>query len=331
MEIDTDIELENIKCLICQNDNCEDLLLLCDGCNRAFHTYCLNLPAVPVGDWYCPGCVIKNSTNQFQLTPGSEVYLYERVSSRSQNNPALGQTGLDTQNLSLLQFASNNGLIVKGTIREVKSAFQPSPSYRTIWSDIKKLKTGQCLLVYSVSRFSRNLSEGLDLLKILHQIGAHVYSVSENVYSYQDAFVTLLKNAEDESINLSLKIKTANQRIKTLGGHIGPAPFGYETIRDPAGIRKLELNANEQSMINLIKTSEPSLDLVQQLNSMGTYRGREWTLGLVRKIHKRENADKTDKMRINMKNTRNKKHKSHQTTNTYQKFVRDMLKEINEI
>ena len=33
-------------------------MLLCDGCDRGFHMYCLNPPVkkVPEGDWYCADC-----------------------------------------------------------------------------------------------------------------------------------------------------------------------------------------------------------------------------------------------------------------------------------
>ncbi|XP_065016062.1 uncharacterized protein LOC135643253 isoform X1 [Musa acuminata AAA Group] len=32
-------------------------LLLCDLCPRAFHTGCVGLPSIPVGDWYCQYCI----------------------------------------------------------------------------------------------------------------------------------------------------------------------------------------------------------------------------------------------------------------------------------
>uniref|UniRef100_A0A8C2UC82 Lysine-specific demethylase 5A n=1 Tax=Coturnix japonica TaxID=93934 RepID=A0A8C2UC82_COTJA len=46
-------------CLFCGRGNNEDKLLLCDGCDDSYHTFCLipPLPDVPKGDWRCPKCV----------------------------------------------------------------------------------------------------------------------------------------------------------------------------------------------------------------------------------------------------------------------------------
>eukprot|EP01105_Mastigella_eilhardi_P027615 TRINITY_DN8613_c0_g1_i1.p1 TRINITY_DN8613_c0_g1~~TRINITY_DN8613_c0_g1_i1.p1 ORF type:complete len:758 (-),score=221.56 TRINITY_DN8613_c0_g1_i1:23-2296(-) len=52
-------KLNGMKCMICRKDGDDNLLLLCDECDNAAHTYCVNLDAVPAGDWYCPKC--KNS------------------------------------------------------------------------------------------------------------------------------------------------------------------------------------------------------------------------------------------------------------------------------
>ncbi|KAI5705765.1 hypothetical protein M8J75_001521 [Diaphorina citri] len=49
---------EAINCVICGSPDNEDVLLLCDGCNRGFHIYCLNPPLarVPEGNWICQHC-----------------------------------------------------------------------------------------------------------------------------------------------------------------------------------------------------------------------------------------------------------------------------------
>lgn len=46
------------KCSICNGSKDEWLLLLCDLCDIASHTYCVGLGfTVPMGDWFCPDCV----------------------------------------------------------------------------------------------------------------------------------------------------------------------------------------------------------------------------------------------------------------------------------
>ena len=49
----------NIACEVCFTDENEHLLLLCDGCDDAYHTYCLQprLDAIPENEWFCPNCL----------------------------------------------------------------------------------------------------------------------------------------------------------------------------------------------------------------------------------------------------------------------------------
>ncbi|KAK6011324.1 PHD-finger, partial [Ostertagia ostertagi] len=51
--------LDFTVCEICSGGMHEELLLICDQCDRGFHTYCLNPPldAVPTSEqWFCPQC-----------------------------------------------------------------------------------------------------------------------------------------------------------------------------------------------------------------------------------------------------------------------------------
>ena len=45
-------------CDICKLPNAPESFLLCDECNKGYHTYCLQpaLPSVPQGQWVCPPC-----------------------------------------------------------------------------------------------------------------------------------------------------------------------------------------------------------------------------------------------------------------------------------
>lgn len=48
------------SCTECQGDHDDELLMLCDLCYAAYHTYCIGLAKVPAGDWYCPRCVAEH-------------------------------------------------------------------------------------------------------------------------------------------------------------------------------------------------------------------------------------------------------------------------------
>lgn len=56
-------------CPFCGDNDNEDVLLLCDGCDVPSHTYCLGLDAVPSGSWYCEACETQRALNAVSDTP----------------------------------------------------------------------------------------------------------------------------------------------------------------------------------------------------------------------------------------------------------------------
>lgn len=46
-------------CLACMRGDNEARIVMCDACDKAYHTYCLNPPlgSLPLGGWRCPNCV----------------------------------------------------------------------------------------------------------------------------------------------------------------------------------------------------------------------------------------------------------------------------------
>lgn len=50
--------LMNVRCRICRRKCGDEFMLLCDGCDHGYHTYCLKPPLkdVPEGDWFCYDC-----------------------------------------------------------------------------------------------------------------------------------------------------------------------------------------------------------------------------------------------------------------------------------
>lgn len=59
-------------CPICNSAEREDVLLLCDSCDAAYHTHCIGLDYVPDGDWYCMEC-----SHLFQLADDPDPGLAE--------------------------------------------------------------------------------------------------------------------------------------------------------------------------------------------------------------------------------------------------------------
>lgn len=50
-------EVPSDPCPVCNSADNEDVLLLCDGCDASYHTYCIGLDSVPVGPWFCMECM----------------------------------------------------------------------------------------------------------------------------------------------------------------------------------------------------------------------------------------------------------------------------------
>ncbi|KAH6849974.1 hypothetical protein B0I37DRAFT_101791 [Chaetomium sp. MPI-CAGE-AT-0009] len=44
------------RCPVCNSSGDEEVLLLCDGCDAAYHTQCVDLDDVPRGPWFCMEC-----------------------------------------------------------------------------------------------------------------------------------------------------------------------------------------------------------------------------------------------------------------------------------
>ena len=50
---------KHLACEHCKRMDGEAFMLLCDTCNKGYHTWCLEpaLDSVPEGDWQCPSCL----------------------------------------------------------------------------------------------------------------------------------------------------------------------------------------------------------------------------------------------------------------------------------
>ncbi|XP_040008959.1 lysine-specific demethylase 5B-B [Xiphias gladius] len=65
-----------VVCLVCGSGGDEDRLLLCDGCDDSYHTFCLIPPLqdVPKGDWRCPKCVAQECNKPHEAFGFEQAY-----------------------------------------------------------------------------------------------------------------------------------------------------------------------------------------------------------------------------------------------------------------
>ena len=115
---DDDEEIEDQPCIICGEDDNEERLLACDGCDAYYHTYCVDLDQVPVGHWYCESCetqraiesVCPNDSNRpvqrshhtaDRRTRGQQRQLRNRNQANSSSWARVWQSVWDNLNLDL--------------------------------------------------------------------------------------------------------------------------------------------------------------------------------------------------------------------------------------
>lgn len=67
--------VDDYTCRVCDRGDSEESMLLCDGCDSSYHTFCLIPPltSVPPGDWRCPKCVAQ------ECSKPQEAYGFEQA------------------------------------------------------------------------------------------------------------------------------------------------------------------------------------------------------------------------------------------------------------
>lgn len=294
-----DDSASDVVCKVCELGNNEEMMVLCDGCETGFHTYCINLPGVPQEEtWLCPKCVVFKMRPQEQqqnvqqnrdpLAPGSQVVLYLRVSSRGQDDAANGRVGLETQNYALLQYALNKNYKIIHTYTDVGSG--RNDNRKQFNKMLDDLPPNTSVLVYSVSRFSRNVDDVTIGIQRVHSRGGVVFSVMGECVSTSNEFMVLARQSQQESDNLSQVVQQSLQRRRELGAHIGPAPYGKEVYRDDTGMRCLRDNQGELHVLRQMQQMEGGYTAIARvLNERNIpYRdGRQWSGDIVSRILRR--------------------------------------------
>ncbi len=219
-----------------------------------------------------------------------DAYIYCRISTKYSKN----SHSLDTQEDQCIEYCKMSGLNVKEIIRDQMSS-RNMTNYTTLTNLIRKMDSGNVLIIYDVSRFSRNVLKGIELLELMASNGINIYSVKENI-NYNDSmnkhlFRVFLNQAEYESDTISMRISNSVKHLKKIGGHMGGhTKYGYE-MYSSGGIKKTRKNFSEHRVVSRIKKDisrgkKPSEIACELNDSKILYRGKLWTPTSVRYVHK---------------------------------------------
>jgi DNA invertase Pin-like site-specific DNA recombinase len=181
------------------------------------------------------------------------VIFYNRVSTPGQN--VYGKNvSLAMQESICNKFAHDNNLRVTQIMKEIRSASRTSSPLLKQLIDNSRNKN---ILFMDVSRFSRNINQGLALASQAIINSIKLIFIHEKFTCITDADLpkmkALLSKTEEESKVIGIRIKTARNHLRAQGMYAGGTiPFGYKLKVSDIGNR-LVLNEDEQEIVSFIR------------------------------------------------------------------------------
>lgn len=187
---------------------------------------------------------------------GRNSIIYARTSTEEQN--------LEAQIYSCEEFCFNNRLYIKEIIQEQCTAFKDEKSQAGLKKIIESNEDVN-LVVFSIDRFSRNISKATELVKLMEQKRINLISVKENIslstaYGKHE-FRKLLSASQYEAELISERVQNSVKYRRAHGIHMGPVPYGYTLFN-----KKLARNNEEQMVIRFILTTVKKTTTVDKLN-----------------------------------------------------------------
>jgi DNA invertase Pin-like site-specific DNA recombinase len=212
--------------------------------------------------WICEDDFIEhdllNEFNRYEtLRNNPEIqkraYIYCRTSKRN----CVNEVSLQDQERHCLNFAKRNNINIIGVFKDNGVSAKDMDNQFALNFIFDRIKRGECILFYDISRFSRSMIQALQQLEHLRlNVGAIAHSVNDgitwnNTATSRASFRQNLSNAQLHSEVISEKVKSSIEFRKGRGDHVGHVPYGYKTeLID--GVRKLVENKDEIIVIKEI-------------------------------------------------------------------------------
>uniref|UniRef100_A0ABM5EZX6 Bromodomain adjacent to zinc finger domain protein 2B isoform X15 n=1 Tax=Pogona vitticeps TaxID=103695 RepID=A0ABM5EZX6_9SAUR len=128
-----------VYCQICRKGDNEELLLLCDGCDKGCHTYCHRpkISTIPDGDWFCPACIAKASGQTLKVKKNQIKGKKSNEHKKGKKVPLAGDPEEEDS-------ASTSSSVKRGKVdskkRKIDENISVSPSKQESVSPVKKVK-----------------------------------------------------------------------------------------------------------------------------------------------------------------------------------------------
>lgn len=182
-----------------------------------------------------------------------------------------------------------------------ESAYKTSPPM--LREIAENSNSGDILVVWRVDRLSRNIEHTMEIINLLHRKNVDLYSYNEKLLYKENkiAFLQALLDAQKEAFGMSQRVKSALNRKRERGDHIGTTPFGMEhekMLNGDGDVIKVFLVKNEQEkqIINKIlemrHTMKPN-SIAEFLNNKNTLkRGKKWNASMVSRVIKNHKMER---------------------------------------
>lgn len=226
----------------------------------------------------------------------SQALIYLRVSTGKQ---AAKELPIETQKTACLDLAHREGLAVDA----IKDIYKDEVSGRKIagrtglqllMGRIQQESSVSVVIIYDISRLSRNAIEYHSIKKLFQKHGVRLLSVNESLPSDDSSASWLMEFmlsgfAEFRSRQDGEKIKKSMRNKAESGGWCGVAPYGYKNVQEQVSSSK------RKRWIEPSQTEAPWVTRIHELYGTGRYSIRDLTAklheeGMVlrrgRKLHK---------------------------------------------
>ena len=195
---------------------------------------------------------IENIINNLTINSYPTI-IYARCSSKKQNSEITNSQSLNMQIHNCNQFCHNKQFSNINIITEICSATKIKNQKNLL--DIIDTRENINLVIFDISRFSRNIFDGTNLIKQCIEKNIIIYSIKEGLNTETKHGMKLLigelMNAQNESDSISYRVNESIKFRKSQGIFIGSRlPYGFKYSKFDK--RKIVKDESEQNIILLI-------------------------------------------------------------------------------